>query len=619
MTQLGKQTAQAPRFLAEILILLGIIAYYAIKFFTPRLVLALHQAEQFPLLNFLSGGLGAEVAEFYIGEWEERVAGPASSLLSGVVFLAVAWRYFVGASKVRFGIAVFLFFVLTKFETLFNPPFGGDAITAVFAEAIWLHRNHLDFVGLFHQPSYVMGGPRTYLVSVYPAFLAITMSLLPSAKTFLLFNHLLMFVMGSVIVTLFREIAAKIVSPQSALLGAVALLSFPMIQSQVEMINMEMPCLFFTFLSAYALVKMKWGRAVTMAVMAGLVKGSGVIAHSAVLFVCLMVFFFHPQQRGQRRILFAGLVAIAIALAQVWFTNMVHNQKTVIGFIKLFVATVLKDQISWAFLFCLAASGLYLVRWTRQPLSSRRGGLPAFLQDHYPAVVMVMFAVAWYALFMNFTVLLARYKLLAYPFLIFWGLCSLKVLVRDEAWLQRILVSFTCLWLLANFGWLELERGNFNYIQIGRSLEYRNVLKRDVRLARDIEEHFSRFLIAAQPVVAHFLAQPELGYVHKNLEVMIYSMTCTYSGIKNFPGLKYVDVSRTIWIGYDDPLSDDLEGKIDYPVDPQDVVLKEIVYGRRRATIFVGGYAVEKVRKVTSLLGEKRRRHFGIPETDMQP
>ena len=106
------------------------------------------------------------------------------------------------------------------------------------------------------------------------------------------------------------------------------------------------------------------------------------------------------------------------------------------------------------------------------------------------------------------------------------------------------------------------------------------------------------YTIAAPFLVAHSLALPELGYVTKKLDVMIYGFPCTYGGIKPFRGLEHVDIRRTIWVGLKQDLPDFMQIK-DYPVSPYDKVVEKIVVGRRQATLFMGGVAVEKMRLIS--------------------
>ncbi len=588
-----------------------LLASLVIKWGCPWLIARMSEHGMTGVLDFLSGNSGGgQSADFYIGQIEKFFYGPLAVLCSTLAFLLFAFVTLQGAPVKRFFLSVFGFLLVTKLETLLNPVYGGDAITAVFAEAIWLARHNFDYLQLYHEPTYVMGGPRVYLLNIYPGFLALLMKLLP-VKLFLLTVHTYVLAMSAAVVAFFHEIAKKIFTRKTSLLAATALLAMPIFLSQSELINMEMPVLFFTFLSAYFCVERKWAPATAFAVTAGLVKGSGLIASAAVFTVCLIIVIFDRKERRRVKVLLWGVGNIVYGLALAFLANLVHNQQTVIGFIKPFAAVVRAHTVLYVYLLCLLVFAGLLVRQYRR---QKTGGLTVskLLYRHHAEIVMFVFAGMWMMLYLNFTVMLARYKLLVYPFNLFCVCVALKMTLRDE-WLQRaalgLLIVVAC---LSSYGWLETEKDDFHYIQIERSLEYRNVLNRDLKLAGLLEDKYRGRPVAAPSVIAQFLRLPELGYVRKPMDVTIYSMSCTYGGIKEFAGLKGMDLSRTVWVGYHDAISETVKDLFAYPVDPQDRVLGAVEHGDRKVTLFQGGLAVEKMRLIVEQ-NRTKRRHYGYP------
>ena len=128
-----------------------------------------------------------------------------------------------------------------------------------------------------------------------------------------------------------------------------------------------------------------------------------------------------------------------------------------------------------------------------------------------------------------------------------------------------------------------------------RSLEYRNDQKVQLRIAKEIEEKFSEFTIGAQFTIAQVLALPELGYVHKKLDVMIYEFPCTY-GIRVFKGVSELDLRKTLWVGFEMNLPPQMASLKGYPVSPNDFIVAKIIFGNRQATLFIGGEYIEKIR-----------------------
>jgi len=590
-----------------------LLASFVIKWGAPWLIGRIAEAGYVNALNFLSGlgaGSGAQSIDFYTGQIEKFVYGPVSVVCSTLAFLLFAFVALQGASLKKFFLSVFAFLFLTKIETLLNPPYGGDAITAVFAETIWLARHNFNYLQLYHEPTYVMGGPRVYLLNIYPGFLALLIKLLP-VKLFLFVAHMYVLAMSAAVVAFFHEIAKQVLSRKSALLTATALLAMPIFLSQSELINMEMPVLFFTFLAAYFCVNRRWPLATVFAVVAGLVKGSGLIASASVFTICLMIVIFDKKERKRIQVLLWGVLNIAFGLGLAYAANKVHNQQTVIGFIKPFAGVVKGHTVLPVYLVCLAVFVALLIR---QYSRKKKMGLTLskLLYRNHAPIVMFVFAGMWMFLYLNFTVMLARYKLLVYPFNLFCFCVVLKLALKDE-WLQRAALGLLIVTAsLSSYGWLETEKDNFHYIQIERSLEYRNVLKRDIKLARTIEQKYAGRPVVAPAVIAQFLRLPELGYVRHPRDVTIYSMSCTYGEIKPFVGLQGMDIARTIWVGYEDAITATVKGLFDYPVDAKDRVLETIEQGDRKVTLFQGGLAVEKMR---ILVQDKRckRRHYGHP------
>ena len=595
---------------------LAILIFFAIKFFGPIFIQSLYNAGHIDFLNRTTSSNAPQNLEYYQGRAEEKLLGPIQFLISGLLFAAFAHFRLRDTSTLKFGFAVFLFLLITKCEILFYPPYGGDAITGPFAEAIWLANNSFNYPNLAQQPGYTAGGPRVYLFSLYPGFLALQMILIPSKKIFLFLNHLIVFAMAATVIALFRNMAAKIFDKTLAPLLAVLILAFPLFQSQIEMINMEMPTLFFTALSAYYLAEKKLLRACAAAIVAAGVKGSGVIACGAVFLTCWLLFFFSQRHKYKGTTLIAGMLAVLWALLISAVTRQIATPETSVTFVRIFTGSlwnsIRDDRFLDIILVTLCVLSIELVIFGFRSIKARQNPLASFASKrHYVIITVLTYAIMWYALFIHFTTWNPRYRLLLLPFLLFCFFYLLDVVILSIRFKRCVLFLAAGLMFFSAYGLLEAPAGHFQYIELERSLEYRSVLVRDQRLVKEIEKNFSHLTILAPSIVARILAMPQLGYATKPLDVVIYETTCSFGRLKNFSGLKNLDIARTLCIGLNDDTAINSSRFFPYPVEKKDKIIKRINYGNKEAVLFFGGRAIERMHWLT--LRDKKIRLMIAP------
>ena len=101
-------------------------------------------------------------------------------------------------------------------------------------------------------------------------------------------------------------------------------------------------------------------------------------------------------------------------------------------------------------------------------------------------------------------------------------------------------------------------------------------------------------------MLAQLLAFPQLGYVQKKLDVMIYGFDCTY-GIPGFPGIANLKIGRTIYV----TKQDEPKNNFFYPLGPDDRVLELIKRGNKKAWIFMGGVGIERMWRVIRIQSAK--------------
>ncbi len=584
---MNKEANQRPLFWIFAVALFILFAIF--KYNSPQYIADLYNAQSFPLLNALAQTKDNQNLDFYLGRIEENVTGPVSSMFAGLIFLLFCLTHLKKTRTFPYIVSVFIFLILSKLEVLSFPPWG-DHVGGSLEEAVWLLRNHFDYVGLFHQPGSIYGGPKYFLFSIYPGAVALLMKICPTPQSFIMTAHLLTFAFAAMMVGLLRKIFLKLFDDTTAILGSLFLLSLPLFQTMMEMINMDMATTFFSFLSAYALIRQRFGWATILALVAVWTKGSGAAACGAVFLTCGLVFLFSQTHRYRPKLIVYGLLCLFMAFLQVYlrgkFVHTIDMHHNTVKFLCGLPHFWGHQYLTSFFLFSLVGVVWLLIKDKKTE--------PDFVVKYYIPVVMLIESLCWFLLHLNVSIMGPRYKLTLTPFLLFGVVYAYVVVFKNKTFVKislaiAILVSF-----FSVYGFLEGERIDSHYYaynELERSLEYRNDLKLHQKLVREFETNFAGFTIGAPHVTAQILAFPEFGYVQKPLDVMMYGMNITFGGIKNFSGLRNVDLKKTIWIGFHDTTPHDFP----YPIDPMDRVVKTINVGDKQATLFMGGLALEKL------------------------
>ncbi len=572
-------------------------AFYWIQYKSPSFVESLYRNEKLSLLNNMTGVTTERRLEFYLGRAQETVFGPLSQLISGGLLTAFALLFLSspvkrGAGFWGFWLAVFVYLILTKYNVLFFPPYG-DAIGGPFAEAIWLKRHSFDYQGLFLQPGYAQGGARVYFFSIYPTFLALLMKMFPGPKSFLVISHLIVFAFSATITAVLRDICMRVFRKDLATLAALLLLFLPLFQSQTEAINMEMPSVFFIMLSAHALLEKRIHRAGMMAVFAVLVKGASIFACGGFFLISLFLFFTKAKFRFNKKILLWGIGLVLFSCARIalkFLTNDQHVSAGMVSFGKGWPSLV----GMYIFYFYIASLISLFIYSMRNKLSKKQTNpvIPV-------AGTMFVFAGMWFVLFLNFYAVSPRYRISVYPFLVFAVIYALFLWVKPPLLRKGALILAGTVALFSSYGSFYPPMPENDHVQLERSLEYRNDLKVTQRVVKAVEDRYSGFRIGAPFTIAQLLAMPELRYVTKNLDVMIYGFQCYYGGIKAFPGMRNLNVKRTMYVGVK---SEQQNENVPYPVHPSDRIIEELQCGNKKAWLFMGGVAVDMLLRASRMI-----------------
>jgi len=584
---------------------LGIILSASLLFVninSNKWIKSLYDTKNFSVLNQLSASRSQKSLDYYLGKIEDVCMGPMSNVITHLMFAAFCLLYVKSLTAKRFFIAVFIFLLLSKFNVLFYP-FYGDAIGGPFVEGWWLAKNNFDYVSLYRQAGYSLGGPKVYMFSIYPTYLAILLKVIPSAKIFLIVNHLFVYAMAAAVVTLMREIVKKEYSLSIATLSALILLALPIFQSQSEAINMEMPYLCCSMFSVYFLTIRKFSKAFLFAVFSVLVKGHGVLNCGILAFICFSLFVFgnkeeHQVLSAQKRIrknyqllLYGGLIAF-VGLFKVGTKFLLNDQHASAGMMKLFVGWASLKYMRHTYVYIISLIVFLIVVFFKE---DRKIGnfINALIGKYYNRFVIYLSAGMWYLLFLNFYAVSPRYMLGVAPFALLCILFSfLVVFPRIEKFLPIFLVGVLCITSLNSYGLSHQGQGTTYHVLSEKSLQYRNDLNLSRKMAKLLEEKYSHLTIGAPFIIAQMLSIPELGYVKKPLDVISYGMPILYGNIKRFEGLKKISIMNTLWIGVPEQFKK--SGNFSYPVHQGDKIIKRIELGDNFAVFFMGGLAIEK-------------------------
>ncbi|HQL41312.1 MAG TPA: glycosyltransferase 87 family protein, partial [Candidatus Omnitrophota bacterium] len=294
------------------------------KFASGWIVRALYASNSMDLLSMLTGARQLFPVEFYIGQLDDRFFGPLSILSSAVAFLWLGLRFLPQWTSTRMFVYFLVYFVVSRWETFLFPPYG-DSASGPMMEAVWLLQNNFDFIKLSQQPLFIVGGPKAYLFSLYPAFQALLMKFTPTPQAYLIVSHGITYLFSAAVMTLFFKILLRIWDAPKSFLLTFLLLSLPLTQSQVEQINMEVPTLIFIVAAFYYLAKKDVLKAAIFSGLAIFVKIYALFAAATIFVSGLFLFFFDEEKRGKRSILFSSFLAILFALLGAWLLCFVIN------------------------------------------------------------------------------------------------------------------------------------------------------------------------------------------------------------------------------------------------------------------------------------------------------
>ncbi len=194
------------------------------------------------------------------------------------------------------------------------PPYY-DQATGLFVEANYLVETGFDYARLSREARWSQGGPAVYLISIWPTLLALLMWYAPSIDYVLIVFHLFNFACAALVAMLVYALTVPHTSRIGAALTAVALLSVPAFNVQIDLLGMDLPVVVAALACAWLLARRQFSLAVLCGALAFSIKASGrAVSLGVMIYLILALTTMAPWQSRQfkLRLVIAMLLGLAV-------------------------------------------------------------------------------------------------------------------------------------------------------------------------------------------------------------------------------------------------------------------------------------------------------------------
>lgn len=203
-----------------------------------------------------------------------------------------------------------------RWEIVDTPAYYDYAL-ALWPEAEYLAASGFDYYALrYEEPHSVTGiesGARTYMTSVMPTLLALVMRFSPSPLVTIRAWHFFMFANAAALILLFHATARRRMGRVPAVTTTLAMITTPVMCTQVDMLGMEMPLCLAAVLTGFFVSKGKFHAACAASFAAFLVKPTGIILTFANVLLLLLLLWSARRRRGDWwRSLGANLLVLVV-------------------------------------------------------------------------------------------------------------------------------------------------------------------------------------------------------------------------------------------------------------------------------------------------------------------
>jgi len=210
--------------------------------------------------------------------------------------------------------AVFFALLTWRFPYLTRPPY--EDLAWLWQEANFLAEHNFDYYQLWTvepRADQVIGGGRSYLISIVPTFLAALMKLCRTSEQVFIVYHLIYLACGASVFTIVWSVLRRACGDLVAWLAALAMLLTPAFSVRLEQIGMDLPMATAALISAVFIWRGRYQWAAALSLLAFLIKPTGAIMTAANLGLLVLFLFADPDTRPRRKV-WLGLVSHAVTL-----------------------------------------------------------------------------------------------------------------------------------------------------------------------------------------------------------------------------------------------------------------------------------------------------------------
>lgn len=238
---------------------------------------------------------------------QEQTHGALPSMTATVRFPTTSWP----RSFILLGLVTSLL-ALWKRDAIELPPYEDQAL-GLWTEASFLAESNFDYpalafdVNAFTDPD---PGPRSYLISIVPAVLAVLMTAVTESQTVIVVAHWMTLACAAGILVIVWGIARSWMSTILATLLIIAMALTPLFSVQIEMVGMDIPMTLFALLAARAALESRfywaafWGHLAFLTKTTGGVVTGGIVCYLA----AMLLLEWRRGARLRQQPYFAGLL-----------------------------------------------------------------------------------------------------------------------------------------------------------------------------------------------------------------------------------------------------------------------------------------------------------------------
>lgn len=180
-------------------------------------------------------------------------------------------------------LAILAGLVAYRFEIIDSPPYW-DSAMGVLYEANFLADSHFDYYRLWTtEKRFIEGGPGVYLISVMPTLFAGLMVVSPNPRATLILGHLLEFAYAAGALLITWRMARPRCGSLVAGLAVIVVATTPLFVTQVDMLGIDVPMIFWALSSVAASAAERFPLAAFFSLIAFFHKPSGAIVTLATI------------------------------------------------------------------------------------------------------------------------------------------------------------------------------------------------------------------------------------------------------------------------------------------------------------------------------------------------